>query len=112
MFANTEDAYQSFFESDENFLRRYAVLLYTGFYLFGVGEVVPRSSFYEFFTAFTLLSLSTIVNAVVIGYMTSYIDELSRKSAELADRINLTNTAMLNLQLPRSLKSEILQYIH
>ena len=97
MYAGMEDAYQPFFEGDDNFSRRYAVLLYTGFYLFGVGEVVPRSNKSEFGMAFVLLSCCTILNAVVIGYMTTYVDELNRKSQELADRINLTNTAMLNL---------------
>lgn len=97
MYANTEDAYQAFMEGDEGFLRRYSVLLYTGFYLFGVGEVVPRTSSSEFGLAFVLLSTSTILNAVIIGYMTTYVEELNRKSAELSNRINLTNTAMLNL---------------
>ena len=97
MYYGMDDAYQSFFEGDEAFYRRYAVLLYTGFYLFGVGEVVPRSTQGEFGIAFLLLASCTIINAVVIGYMTTYVDELNRKSQELADRINLTNTAMLNL---------------
>ena len=72
-------------------------MMYTGFYLFGVGEVVPRASSGEFFVAFVLFSICTIINAVIIGYMTSYIDELNRKEAELAEKINATNTAMLNL---------------
>jgi len=76
MYANSEDAYQGFFEGDENFLRRYALMLYTGFYLFGVGEVVPRASSAEFLVSFAIFSISTIINAVIIGYMTSYIDEL------------------------------------
>ena len=97
MYAGTEDAYQAFFEGDQHFLRRYALLIYTGFYIFGVGEVVPRATTSEFAIAFILFSFSTISNAIVIGYMTTYVDELQRKSAELADRINLTNTAMLNL---------------
>lgn len=87
-------------------------MLYTGFYLFGVGEVVPRARSTEFVIAFILLTMATIINAVVIGYMTSYVEEMNRKSVELNSKVNLTNTAMLNLDLPRNLKNEILKYIH
>ena len=105
MYAGSEQAYQGFFEGDDNFWRKYFVLLYTGFYLFGVGEVVPRHGPSEFFAGFILCSLCTIFNAVIIGYMTSYTEELNRKSVELAEKLNLTNTAMLNLKLTRPLKA-------
>lgn len=82
-------------------------MLYTGFYAFGVGEIVPRASEFEFFMAIFVCSLSTIFNAVIIGYMTAYMDELSKKTAELTDKLNLTNTAMLNLKLSSDLKSQI-----
>ena len=88
------------------------MLLYTGFYVFGVGEIVPRSDSFEFFSAFILCSVCTIANAVIIGYMTSYMEELSQKSAKLNEKLNLTNTAMLNLNLSASLKSQITQYIY
>ena len=112
MYANDDQAYQGFLEGDENFWRKYLVLLYTGFYAFGVGEIVPRASEFEFFMGFFLCSLSTILNAVLIGYMTSYMEELSKKTAELNEKLNLTNTAMLNLKLSSNLKSQIKQYIY
>ena len=75
------------------------MLLYTGFFIFGVGEIVPRTGDSEFLVAIILCSLCTIFNALIIGYMTSYMEELNRKSAELSEKLNLTNTAMLNLNL-------------
>lgn len=105
-------ASQGFFEGDENFLRKYLVLLYTGFYIFGVGEIVPRSDSFEFFTGFILCSVCTIFNAVIIGYMASYTEELSKKTKYLNDKINQTNTAMLNLELSPELKNVIIQYIY
>ena len=93
-------------------MRQYLILLYTGFYIFGVGEIVPRSSEIEFASAFVLCSLCTIFNAVIIGYMTSYTEELNRKSVELAEKLNLTNTAMLNLKLSPPLKAQITAYIY
>ena len=87
-------------------------MLYTAFYVFTVGEIVPRADEVEFATSFLLESVCTIVNAIIIGYMTAYMDELSRKSAELSAKINLTNTAMINLGLTRPLKTDISKYIY
>lgn len=87
-------------------------MMYTAFYVFTVGEIVPRSTTNEFAISFLLESVCTIVNAIIIGYMTSYMDELSKKSAELSTKINLTNTAMINLALARPLKTEISKYIY
>ncbi len=61
---------------------------------------------------FLLCSICTIGNAVIIGYMTSYTEELNKKTAELSEKLNLTNTAMLNLKLSAGLKSEINKYIY
>ena len=88
------------------------MLLYTGFYVFGVGEIVPRAGAFEFFSGFILCSICTIFNAVIIGYMASYTEELSKKSQELNTKLNQTNTAMLNLNLSPGLKTEILSYIY
>ena len=112
MYAADSQAYQGFHEGDDAFWRKYMVLLYTGFYIFGVGEIVPRSNSFEFFCAFLLCSVCTIFNALIIGYMTSYTEELNKKTAELAGKLNLINTAMLNLDLTRDLKSQITQYIY
>ena len=88
------------------------MLLYTGFYLFGVGEVVPRASEFEFAVGFLLCSLCTIANAVIIGNMIGYTEELNKRTAELAEKLNLINTAMLNLKLSSSLKAEITSQIY
>ena len=84
------------------------MLLYTGFYIFGVGEIVPRAGSFEFFCGFIVCSTCTIFNAVIIGYMASYTEELSKKSQDLNLKLNQTNTAMLNLNLSPKLKTEIL----
>ena len=61
---------------------------------------------------FILCSACTIANAVIIGYMTSYTEELNKKSAELSEKLNLINTAMLNLKLSSNLKGQITEYIY
>ena len=112
MYNGQDQAYQGYFEGDDNFIRKHLVMLYTAFYVFTVGEIVPRADEVEFATSFLLESVCTIVNAIIIGYMTAYMDELSRKSAELSAKINLTNTAMINLGLTRPLKTDISKYIY
>ena len=86
-------------------------MMYTAFYVFTVGEIVPRASTTEFCTSFMLESICTIVNAIIIGYMTTYMDELGSKAKELSNSINLTNTAMINLQLSIELRQKISKYI-
>jgi hypothetical protein len=87
-------------------------MMYTGFYLFGVGEVVPRSTWYEFAGAFLLLSLSQIANAAIIGVLLSYLEELNQEAGEFSQKISLVNTAMLNLKLSKKLKTEIKMFIN
>ena len=72
-----------------------------------MGEIVPRADQTEFFSGFLLCSLCMIFNAVIIGYMTNYTEELNKKSVELNEKLNLSNTAMLNLKLSGPLKSQI-----
>lgn len=53
--------------------------MYIGFYLFGVGEVCPRTQ-KEIIIAIPILIISSIVNGLIIGNMALYISELNRKS--------------------------------
>ena len=107
MYNGQDTAYQPYFESDETdttFTRRYLILMYTGFYLFGVGEVVPRSSWIEFLGAFMLLSISQLANAAIIGFLLTYLEELNKDVSEYSKKISLCNTAMLNLKLSKPLR--------
>ena len=52
--------------------------LYTGFYLFAVGEVTPRAES-ELVLAIISLMLSSILNGVLIGNMALFMNELQKK---------------------------------
>jgi hypothetical protein len=84
--------------------------LYTSFYLFGVGEVVPQTVG-ETVMAILILIVLTIINNAIIGLFSMYSDELSAKANQLQATIDLTNTAMANLQLPHELRTEVLLFI-
>ena len=85
--------------------------MYTGFYLFGMGEVVPRSSEAEFLGAFCLLAFSQIANAAIIGFILTYMEELNYEAANYSRKLSLCNTAMINLKLSTPLKAEVIEYV-
>lgn len=73
--------------------QRFFVSLYIGYYLFGVGEVCPRTT-YEFAAAIPILILSSIVNGLIIGNMAVYLAEFSKTKAEFQSKMDTVNTAM------------------
>jgi len=61
--------------------RRMQISWYISFYLFGVGEVCPRTQ-KEIYVAIAILILSSIFNGLIIGNMSLYLTELNKKNAE------------------------------
>jgi len=61
--------------------RTYAISLYIGYYLFGVGEVCPRAQL-EILVAIPILIFSSIINGLIIGNMALFIHELNKKNAD------------------------------
>lgn len=55
--------------------------MYIGFYLFGVGEVCPRTQL-EILIAIPILIISSIMNGLIIGNMAMYLQELNKKNAD------------------------------
>lgn len=103
-----EKSYEVYYRDE--WVNQFLLCYYTGFFLFGVGEVVPRYINEIVIATFILLG-SAIVNALVIGNMALLQEELSRKSTEFQQKIDLVNTAMTNLDLPRQLSKEVHVYI-
>jgi hypothetical protein len=66
----------------QNWFHQYLSALYTSFYLFGVGEVVPQTV-NETIMAILILIVLTIINNAIIGLFSMYSDELSAKANEL-----------------------------
>jgi len=82
------------------------ICLYIGFYLFGVGEVCPRTQL-EIIIAVPILILSSIVNGLIIGNMALYISELNKKRSDFQNKMDTVNTAINNLNLTENLKREV-----
>lgn len=92
-----------------DFIRSFLTSFYIGFYLFGVGEVCPRTQA-EILVAIPILILSSIANGLIIGNMALYISELNKKNAEFQRKMDTVNTAMKALNLSDDLRREITEF--
>lgn len=102
----TPQTYEYYYSSD---IKKYFTSLYIGFFLFGVGEVCPRTR-NELIVAIPILIFSSIFNGLIIGNMALYISELQKKQTEFQKRMDTVNTAMNNLNLSQDLSREIQEY--
>lgn len=64
-----------------HWIKSYISSLYIAFYLFGVGEVCPRT-INELTLSIFVLIMSSIINGLIIGNMALYMNELNRKNAD------------------------------
>ena len=83
--------------------------MYIGFYLFGVGEVCPRTQL-EILVSIPILIVSSIMNGLIIGNMALYLQELNKKNADLQKSMDTVNTAMNALGLDEDLRRRVTEY--
>ena len=89
--------------------RSYFTSMYIEFYLFGVGEVCPRTQL-EILTSIPVLILSSIMNGLIIGNMALYLQELNKKNADFQTNMDTVNTAMNALNLDEGLRRAITEF--
>ena len=84
--------------------------MYHAVLMFGVNEVVPRTTFEIAFVSFVML-VSSMVNANIFGIMAVLVSEMNRKSVHFQEQIDTANTAMDNLKLPNETKRVVKDYL-
>jgi hypothetical protein len=89
--------------------RQYFTSFYTAYFLFGVGEVTPRTQT-EVIVAIPILIISSIMNGLIIGNMALYISELQKKQSEFQKKMDTVNTAMNNLNLSQDLRRDVNEF--
>ena len=89
--------------------RSYLIAMYIGFYLFGVGEVCPRTQL-EILVSIPILIISSIANGLIIGNMAMYLQELNKKNSEFQRNMDTVNTAMNALSLDNDLRRSITEF--
>ena len=106
MFFGTPQIYEYYYSP---WMKSYMTTLYIAFYLFGVGEVCPRTG-YEIIVAINILLMSSIVNGLIIGNMALYMNELHKKKSEFNSKMDTVNTAMNSLKLNTDLSRDIKEF--
>lgn len=89
---------------------QYLISLYNCLMLFGINEVVPRTTFECAFCAITML-ISAMINANLFGVIAMLVQNMNTKSRKFQEQMDTCNTAMKNLRLPSSLMKEVAYYL-
>lgn len=93
-----------------NNLRQYAISLYISILMFGGNEIGGTNEGELAFTGMAML-FSAIINALIFGEMAVLVEAMSRKETKFQEKIDTSNTAMQNLNLPNDLQDEVRNFL-
>ena len=93
--------YYRFYDLEEvNEFYQYIVVLYMAVLALGGNEMGPRTTLEIAFIFIVLISL-ILYNAVIFGEMTVLVSEVSKKESQFQQQVDVANTAMKNMDLPK-----------
>lgn len=103
--------YYRFYDSDEvSPLYQYLVCLYVAVLALGGNEMGPRTNV-EIMTMFGILIFLTMYNALIFGDMTVLVSQVTAKASKFQDQIDVANTAMNNMELPKDARNNVRTYL-
>jgi hypothetical protein len=103
--------YTRFYDSDEvSPTYQYLVSLYTAVIALGGNEMGPRTNL-EIFAMLGILLGLTMYNATIFGEMTVLVSEVNKKAANFQDQVDVANTAMKNMNLPKDAQNDVRTYL-
>ena len=70
----------------------------------------PRTNL-EIMIMFTILIGLTMYNASIFGEMTVLVSEVTKKDSKFQDQVDVANTAMKNMNLPRDAQDDVRTYL-
>ena len=79
---------------------QYIVVLYMAVLALGGNEMGPRTD-WEIIYIFIVLIGLILYNAVIFGEMTVLVSEVSKKESGFQQQVDVANTAMKNMDLPK-----------
>lgn len=103
-----QTAHTHFYEDSQ--LSQFITVYYTGACILNGGEVGPRTELELVFVS-SMLVISAIINAHIIGSLAVIIQELNKKSARFYEKLDTANTTMTNLKLTPELRKRVINYI-
>lgn len=77
---------------------------------FGGNEMGPRTDFEILFITLVLI-VFLLVNASLFGTMTMLVALVSKKESEFQGQVDVANTAMKNMELPKEAQNEVRFYL-
>jgi len=95
------DGYKRFYDLEQvTEWYQYMVVLYMAVLALGGNEMGPRTTF-EIGFIFVILIILILYNAVIFGDMTVLVSEVSKKESGFQQQVDVANTAMKNMDLPK-----------
>lgn len=95
---------------EERLMSQFITMFYTGVLLLNGNEIGPRNPL-EFIFVSIVLVFSAVINAHIFGSLAVIIQELNKKSASFYEKLDIANTTMKNLKLPKETQKRVINYI-
>ena len=95
---------------EESMPSQFVTMYYTGVLLLNGNEIGPRTKL-ELVFASTVFVISAVINAHIFGSLAVIIQELNKKSARFMKKLDVANTTMKNLKLPKDIQKRVINYI-
>ena len=89
---------------------QYFIVLYMAVLALGGNEMGPRTNFQIFAMWIILISL-ILYNATIFGEMTVLVAETTQKESAFQTQVDVANTAMKNMDLPKEAKQDVRDYL-
>jgi len=86
------------------------VVLYMAVLALGGNEMGPRTNF-EIIYIFVILIILVLYNAIIFGEMTVLVSEVSKKESGFQQQVDVANTAMKNMDLPKEAQNDVRLYL-
>lgn len=90
--------------------RKYLISVYYSILLLTCNDITPKGQWKIFFCA-SAVTLGAIINSIIFGNMALIIQNLNQKNSEFQESIDLANTAMKNMDMPKELQQDVVSYL-
>lgn len=95
---------------DKPKIYQYLIAFYHAILILNGNEVGPRDVPEYLWVIATLLA-GAMLNATIFGNIAVLLQEINKKEARFQEKIDLANTAMMNMGLPMSIQTKVINYL-
>ena len=95
---------------DRDLYYQYSIAFYHAILMLNGNEVGPRDTSQYIFVS-TSLVVGAMLNANIFGNMAVLLQEINKKASKFQEKIDLANTAMMNMGLPMVMQNKVINYL-